>query len=198
MWYTYNSNKCGRTLRKIFAEVIIMDVAITVFMCIAALGVFFYAAKEKNSGMKNDFDERQIAARGKGYKVGFFTALIGLVVLILLDVAEISLPIVDTAKYIILLFISLGMFVVYCIMNDAYIGLHTKCRSNIVLWLIIVVFEIYQAVRDIIDGEMVKDGMITESVITIAFVVLLLVIMSAMLIRSSQIKKREAEEDEES
>ncbi|MBP5605619.1 MAG: hypothetical protein J6X60_08770 [Ruminiclostridium sp.] len=175
-----------------------MDLLIPVFLCITALGVFFYAAKEKNRGNNNEYDERQIAARGKGYKVGFFTALIGFVVLILFDVAEIQLPLVETARYIILFFISIGTFVVYCIMNDAYIGLHTKCRSNIVLWLIIVAFETFQAVRDIIDGEMVKDGMITGSVITIALVILLLVIMTAMLIRSSQIKKGEAEEDEES
>ncbi|MBP5605587.1 MAG: hypothetical protein J6X60_08600 [Ruminiclostridium sp.] len=175
-----------------------MDVILAVFLCITAIGVFFYASKEKTGGMNNEYDERQIAARGKGYKVGFFTALIGFAVLILLDVAEISIPLMDTAKYIILLFISLGTFVVYCIMKDAYVGLHTKCRSNIILWLIIMVFETYQAVRDIMEGEMVKDGMITDSVITIAMVILLLVITSAMLIRNSQIKKREAEEDEES
>lgn len=76
---------------------------------------------------KNEYDERQHIARGKAYRDGFWFMAISL---LLLTIITQTLPGFVTSYMrecvMTICFAGLGVYVVSCVMRDAYLGLHDK------------------------------------------------------------------------
>ena len=77
---------------------------------------------------KGEYDERQVLVRGKAYKVGFLSTLgAGAVYGFISTVLKRPLAEDGIAVFFILLF-GVGVFVVYCIMNDAFFSISDKIK----------------------------------------------------------------------
>ena len=147
---------------------------------------------------KGEYDERQMEIRGRGYKLCSILYMIELGFLMFSDGLEIDLPLTNGALYAIMFCLPIGFFSVYCIMNDAYIGVRNDINRFIVLAAVIVVMDLASTIVQINHGALVKDGKLTSACITPACGLLFLAILLSLLIRNCQIKAEERSSDEES
>ena len=89
----------------------------------------------KTKRITPEFDERQIIARGKAYKAGFFTLLIyGAICTVMqtLDLDWVSGFFMEVLGIVL----GAGVFVVVAILNDAYLGFNENSRYSIIILLI--------------------------------------------------------------
>ena len=107
-----------------------------------------------------EYDERQEAIRGTGFKYAYFSAII---VMVLGGVAEIIL---DTAWCglftfaILTLWASICVFTTYCVIKDAYFTLRSKRSLLIVLLLAVSVINICFGIDSIRRGEIIEGGVL--------------------------------------
>lgn len=87
----------------------------------------------KKNGTPGEYDERQVAARGKAYAIAYFTQLIYLAVWLVLNSME--LPFFPTETAVLLgILISVTVFTCYSIFHDAYF----RCSEKPKIWLWII------------------------------------------------------------
>lgn len=82
---------------------------------------------------RSKYDERQKVAQGLAHRAGFWTLIIGLLVLWTLNCFEVELPF--NQNYLLLGLMCLGMMVyaIECIFRDAYMGLNDNPRR----WILV-------------------------------------------------------------
>lgn len=94
------------------------------------------AATGKEVRKMNDYDERQILARGRAFMWGFFSLMICLMVYGLTDM--LIEPWCDTLTgCIICICVSLIVFAVICIRQDAFAGIGQKRKRNLTVLLVL-------------------------------------------------------------
>ena len=105
-----------------------------------------------------EYDERQEAIRGTGFKYAYFSAII---VMVLGGVAEIIL---DTAWCglftfaILTLWASICVFTTYCVIKDAYFTLRSKRSLLIVIFLAASVINIIFGIDSLRRGEIIVNA----------------------------------------
>lgn len=87
----------------------------------------------RNGGGKGEFDERQLAARGKAYAMGYYTLLLYLLFWMIMRSLETSF-FMEPESVLIGALLSLAVFVGYCIFHDAYF----KASESPRFWIIII------------------------------------------------------------
>ena len=172
---------------------------ISFFAVIILLYVLIRAARKKGTvSAKGEYDERQLVIRGRGYKLAVVLYMIEFGFLMFSDGLEITLPLTNGALYAVMFFLPIGVFSVFCIMNDAYVGVRNDIRRFIILSAVIIVVDLVCTILRIADGTLIAEGKLTNAGITPACGLLFLAVLLALLIRSSQIKAEERNSDEES
>ena len=120
-----------------------------------------FGARYQDKNRPSEYDERQKAARGKAFQVGFFTLLGYNGLCYLLDVAEVRWcePMNATVLGI---FLSATVFVVTAIRLDAYLKMNENLKSTIWLWALILLCNGVSMVMRGIDGELFwyRNGML--------------------------------------
>ena len=108
-----------------------------------------------------EYDEMQLKIRAKGYQIGFYTALILMLVLVLLS--ELNWLTFMTAGFAVYtaLIISVTVFAVYCILHNAFLAIHGNANRYFLLFGIITLLQGISAVRYMRAGEMVEGGKLT-------------------------------------
>ena len=103
----------------------------------------------------------QLKIRARVYQIGFYTALFLMLVLILLW--ELNWLTVATPGFAIYtaLIISVTVFAVYCILNDAFLAIRGKANRYFWLFGLIIAIEGIVTVRNISNGEMLENGKLT-------------------------------------
>ena len=108
----------------------------------------------------NDYDERQILARGRAFMWGFFSLMICLMVYGLTDM--LIEPWCDTLTgCIICICVSLIVFAVICIRQDAFAGIGQKRKRNLTVLLVLTAANLLFGVSHIIDGDLLRDGVLS-------------------------------------
>lgn len=108
----------------------------------------------------NDYDERQILARGRAFMWGFFSLMICLMVYSLTDM--LIEPWCDTLTgCIICICVSLIVFAVICIRQDAFAGIGQKRKRNLTVLLVLTAANLLFGVSHIIDGDLLRDGLLS-------------------------------------
>ncbi len=108
----------------------------------------------------NDYDERQILARGRAFMWGFFSLMICLMVYGLTDM--LIEPWCDTLTgCIICICVSLIVFAVICIRQDAFAGIGQKRKRNLTVLLVLTAANLFFGVSHIIDGDLLRDGVLS-------------------------------------
>ena len=158
------------------------------------IGLAIYLITRKTT---EDYDERQLVIRGKAYKVGFLSTLgAGAVYGFISAVLKRPLAEDGIAVFFILLF-GVGVFVVYCIMNDAFFSISDKIKPVhlVVLLLLGVVSQGYMIYTNLTEGTIVgKNGELTARVLPFGILLLFLCVLAALAVKL--IKSRKESEDE--
>ncbi len=153
--------------------------------------------KKKYGRKKNDYDERQEALRGKAYKAAFFTLIIYMVAN---GVISKGLGIIwaeAMTEALIGVFLSVTVFVVICIKDDAYLSMSDKPATYLALFSIIGFVNIGISTFFFVRNEsFLTDGILNEKAVNlsagIVFIILAIAIAAKML-HDRQIEKRDDE-----
>lgn len=140
---------------------------------------------------KCEYDERQERARGKAYKYGFFTLMVYLLIYgTLQDITEVywGKGLVGVSFGIC---ISVAVFAVISIWNDAYFSLRENPRRFTVLFVAVAVLNLSTGMRHIVHSE----GLTDYNILNLFMGVTALVILAAMGAKALK-NRREKEEDE--
>ena len=170
------------------------DLACGILFAVAILLIFRKFNKNK---LKGTFDERQELVKGRGYKYATFTFL----TLITLDLVTESfgafetLPVTRELVLFFILIIGVLVYAVYCIMNDAYLGVGTNMRSYRALMWIIIVLNGVSAIMGFRDGAMVDGKLVFGPFVSLLCCLAFVIIGVAFYIRGRSAVAEEKEED---
>ncbi len=130
---------------------------------------------------RREYDERQQLAIGKGYKYGYYAMLIYIAVYALFDLMTgIHWCEVYTGLFIGVL-LSVGIFGVVCIRNDAYLPLKQSPCRYITMFLVLGALNLgIGALHYVDEGTFVENGMLNNSIVN-PLVGLLLVVLAVAL-----------------
>ena len=117
-------------------------------------------AQERKCGKMNDYDERQILARGRAFMWGFFTLMLCLMAYGFTDM--LIEPWCDTLTgCIICICVSLLVFASICIRQDAFAGIGKNRKRNLTVLLVLTLANMFFGVENITGGDVVRDGLLT-------------------------------------
>lgn len=158
----------------------------------AAVVIAVMAAVRKKQGRpKPEYDERQMAARGVAYRWAFLTLMLSLAVNT--GVKAIWGPWAKPGVSAwMLIFLSVGVFVVVCVRRDAYFAVAQDPKASLWLFGAVVVLQIPNIIITLRSGGFVEDGLLTWDALSPASGALFLVLTVCAIVRL----RRQREDDE--
>lgn len=153
--------------------------------------------KKKYGKNKNEYDERQKALRGKAYKTAYFVLMVYLIVNSLITKAF-ELKWAETITESLLgIFISVLVFAIICIKNDAYVSLSEKPATYLSLFSAVGFVNIGICILYYIRHKsFVTDGMLNEYAINLFSGMMFLILSSAIAVKmfhERQLRKRDGD-----
>lgn len=157
----------------------------------AAVVIAVMAAVRKKQGRpKPEYDERQMAARGVAYRWAFLTLMLSLAVNT--GVEAIWGPWAKPGVAVwMMIFLSVGVFVVVCVRRDAYFAMAQDPKASLWLFGAVVVLQIPNIIT-LRSGGFVEDGLLTWDALSPASGALFLVLTVCAIVRL----RRQREDDE--
>lgn len=141
------------------------------------------------------YDERQKQVQAKAHKVSYYLLMILLVIYAIIDNFS---KFCDTMTGVfICICISIAVYASICIFGDAYTAVNQSNKSLVVALILAGGFNLLVGIGDIIDGELVEDGLLTVGSLTLVAGVMCTVIGIVALIRHLVVKNRYAAESED-
>lgn len=148
-------------------------------MAVAGLVVGKLAGKKLG---KAEFDERQQLARGKAYKAGFYTLLVGLLAVYLIPIFTEWQP-KDTALLpFAVICVGVTVFACVAVANDAYLGIRQNPRAMLLVIGIVVVGNL-TAGFSVMESVGFADGLAVENSMNFIIAAMGLIILAALAIR---------------
>lgn len=133
---------------------------------------------------RDEYDERQEAVRGRGFKLAYFTAIITLVlggcVEQLLGAAWCGL----FSFAMLALWLSICVFTTYCVVKDAYFTLRSRRKALIFIFFAASAINLLIGVRSIVAGELLEGGVLSLYSVNLLCGACCLYLGAMMLIRS--------------
>ncbi len=175
-------------------------------ICGVAVGLVFVAllvCLTRKMGGKIDleckqgaYDERQLLARGVAYKYAFYTLMIGVVSISLLDTMGIKM-FMSLAGIMLVIFVSLAVFATICILKDAYMSLYENVKGVVIMFSAIAILNLAIAIGNLMDGmSFIENGVLsvrcTNLIVGLLFIYILPVFIGRVIYNNKQL-----EEDEE-
>lgn len=137
----------------------------------------------KDKSIKTKYDERQEIVRGKSYRIGFYAMSLALLLLLILESAEVVLPVSKMVLYFSVFFVGGAALCVHSILNEAYFGTNNKEKKWILYFIFFGIINLIVAVMAFIDGTMIVDGTIESPFINLECVLLLIVAFIALAMK---------------
>lgn len=109
---------------------------------------------------RDEYDERQVLARGRAFMWGFFTLMICLMVYGMLDML-IDRWCDTLTGCIICIYVALLVFASICIKQDAFAGIGKNRKRNLTVLLVLTLANMFFGVENITGGDVVRDGLLT-------------------------------------
>lgn len=162
----------------------------------AAVVIAVMAAVRKKQGRpKAEYDERQLAARGIAYRWAYMTLIFSLLANTCVETIWGPWAKPGVSAWI-LIFLSIGVFIVACVRKDAYFAVAQNPRTYLWLFGAVVLCQIPNFLLQLRSGDLVEDGLLTWNALSPACGVLFGVMFVCMLVRLRR-QKREEQEDAE-
>lgn len=167
---------------------------LTGLLLVFAVSAIISIIKKKNNKKTAEYDERQILARGSAFSTAFFTSMIYMIVCAMLDILEVKWAEFSVQMFLGL-FLSATVFASVCILKDAYFTDRSKRMPFIVIFLLVIVSNMFALIMNIIDGEsMLTNGILNSNIINAGAAVMFIVILIVTIIKSIMDKKAVEEE----
>ena len=144
---------------------------------------------------KEEYDERQIIARGVAYRNGMFAMFIYNAIYAVLDLSEI----VWCETFVGLsigVMVGAAVYSITAIRRDAYLAFNKNMKSWVTLGVLIVVSNLISGIIAIADHRIIVDGKLATSSISIMVAVLWLAVLITQIIHNRR-SAAELTEDEE-
>ena len=165
---------------------------VVVGLVIAAVLMTF---TKKNRKEKFTYDERQKIARGEGYKYAFFTLVIYNAVYGIIDMS-LEKPWAESMTGVMIgICLAVLVHVVYCIWHECYFSMNEEPKRVLIFFGIISVINVIIAVMQGRNGELIENGMLTNSCANLIVAIMFGVILIALAVKWST-KKAELEEED--
>lgn len=142
------------------------------------------------------YDEKQEIARGKGFKVAFFTVIIYDAVMAFITSTFQNIPVNGFVIHFFSVLLGVTVFASYCIWKDAYIGLNTNAPRFYIICLVLGIVNIAISVMNYLNGSLIVDGVWQDSAANIC-TGLLFVVIGVQLFIKSMIDSKESDAEEE-
>lgn len=110
------------------------------------------------SGNNNNYDERQLIAQGKAYKIAFWTVLMFQVISLFAEIF------IDSGKYkyidngMLGLFLGFAAYGIVCVIEDAFIGITDKPKTVLATSLLFMIFNAIPVIDAIIENELFNEN----------------------------------------
>jgi hypothetical protein len=140
-----------------------------------------------NFNKLKEYDERQLAIRGRGYSYAYFTVMI-LSILYVSTKNIISVPISSELISVIILLISVIVFITYTIFNDAYGSYkYNNYKKLFILYIIMFLLNLVYLRSSIVNHTLIKNGLLLfregmDLVLSIFFLILILNLVIKLLV----------------
>lgn len=158
----------------------------------AAVVIAVMAAVRKKQGRpKPEYDERQMAARGVAYRWAFLTLMLSLAVNTGVEAIWGPWAKPGVSAWM-LIFLSIGVFIVACVRRDAYFAMAQDPKASLWLFGAVVVLQIPNIIITLRSGGFVEDGLLTWDALSPASGALFLVLTVCAIVRL----RRQREDDE--
>lgn len=158
----------------------------------AAVVIAVMAAVRKKQGRpKPEYDGRQMAARGVAYRWAFLTLMLSLAVNTGVEAIWGPWAKPGVSAWM-LIFLSVGVFVVVCVRRDAYFAVAQDPKASLWLFGAVVVLQIPNIIITLRSGGFVEDGLLTWDALSPASGALFLVLTVCAIVRL----RRQREDDE--
>lgn len=158
----------------------------------AAVVIAVMAAVRKKQGRpKPEYDERQMAARGVAYRWAFLTLMLSLAVNTGVEAIWGPWAKPGVSAWM-MIFLSVGVFVVVCVRRDAYFAVAQDPKASLWLFGAVVVLQIPNIIITLRSGGFVEDGLLTWDALSPASGALFLVLTVCAIVRL----RRQREDDE--
>lgn len=144
----------------------------------------------KKKGISCSYDERQIAARGKAYKYGFFTFLIYFALYGIFQMLTEGKYVTSLVGITIGICVAVFVFASNAVWNDAYFSIQESPRYYMGLFLAVGLLNLVNGVRGIIGHG--GEGMIQENIMCLSAGVMFLLLMAVAIVKRQK-DKREGE-----
>ena len=161
--YTFELVRAGSTAYRLG---FVVGFSITILVGAALILVFLKYTKNDKK-IKCEYDERQLQARGNGFKYGFFTHILYSAVLAACSVMEIKIPMANGMLEVFGIILAILVFAVYCIRKNAYISLNENVKKLTIVFLVIGVMNLIIGIMHVIDGTIVENGIITVNALNL-------------------------------
>lgn len=174
-----------------------MDTAMMLgfFAGFIAVIIVLIIIRKKNPSSVAQYDERQKAIQGVGYKYGFFSMIIlSLFASILYDTLKTKGLWADMFTLEIgAMMVSVLIFAGYSIFNDAYIGFNQKSTKIIITFGVIFVINLVIAYLNIFfDDSSIKESLNT-AIVNLMCAVLMIIVIIMIVIKQITNKKADKE-----
>lgn len=186
----------------------VFGITLGVLCCVLFLlvyGKMFYKKQYKDKpGIfqeKKVYDERQLMARGRAYKGGFFSLMISVTLLLLVNEVTPDVNIMNYSGVICCIIASVAIFAIICIIKDAYMSLYESTKNVAILFVLIGLFNVVIGFSELFsEGIIVKDeatGLdeLSDCVGSLAAGFALLIICAIFLAKVSYDKKVASEDE---
>lgn len=154
------------------------------------VAIVLFITKDGDSA-KCEYDERQEAIRGTGFKYGFVTLVSYMVLMMIFDLFEVELPFTRVIGSFIGIIIAFAVAITYWILNDAYFSLNENKPRLLIAFTLITVSNILIGVVNAIEGKCIENGKLSTGSLNIICSILLLYVLAVILIRQRLAKEED-------
>jgi len=148
--------------------------------------IAFFKFANKDGRIKAEYDEMQNYYRGLGYKYSFYTVIIYLAFISVLDIGEIPVPMTFSNICFLGIFLGVMVDVCYCIRHNAYFGLNNNVKKYSILMTICTVVNFLVAFAAIKGGRMVQDGELQAPFVNLLCGIMFLAVAIAMFMNKNK------------
>lgn len=167
------------------------------FILVLVLILLLRVIISRGKGIKCKFDERQIIVQGKGFRYAFFILLLFNVVGISMNSTLEQKEIADPRLIMITgVCISAGVYAVYCIWNEGYIGLNVDVKRMQIIFAVIGIINLGASIVNWKDGKIVENGKLTLYFSNIICAVVMFAVLAAVWLKKRK-DRIDLEKDEE-
>jgi len=122
---------------------------------------------KKDNGIKCKYDERQIIARGHGFKLGFFTLVIYDFIYGMLGIFSTKQLFDPLLAMTIGIMIAAAVHITYCIWKEAYFSLNEEPKRVLIAFLLIALANILIGIVNISNGEIFTNGVLNFRIVNL-------------------------------